>query len=139
MKTTTILAVCLVISSACMAQAKLTVTLENVKGSKGSLRLGIFDSEDGFLKKAISGKVIKPNGDKVTAVFEDLKPGKYAVSVIHDENDNGELDKKSFGIPKEGLGFSNDAMGKFGPPSFEESSFTISTEEKEIIIKMKYL
>jgi uncharacterized protein (DUF2141 family) len=125
-------------SAASIAQTKLTVTIENIKGKKGSLRLGVFDSEDGFLKKAIGGRVIKPEGDKVTIVFDDLKPGKYAISIIHDENDNNEVDKKAFGIPKEGLGFSNNAMGKFGPPTFEESSFTLDGQ-KEIVIKMLYL
>jgi uncharacterized protein (DUF2141 family) len=125
-------------SAASIAQTKLTVTIENIKGKKGSLRLGVFDSEEGFLKKAIGGRVIKPEGDKVTIVFDDLKPGKYAISIIHDENDNNEVDKKAFGIPKEGLGFSNNAMGKFGPPTFEESSFTLDGQ-KEIVIKMLYL
>jgi uncharacterized protein (DUF2141 family) len=128
----------LIASVASIAQTKLTVTIENIKGKKGSLRLGVFDSEEGFLKKAIGGRVIKPEGDKVTIVFDDLKPGKYAISIIHDENDNNEVDKKAFGIPKEGLGFSNNAMGKFGPPTFEDSSFTLDGQ-KEIVIKMLYL
>jgi uncharacterized protein (DUF2141 family) len=138
MKKIALVSLLVFIGSALFAQSKLTVTIENIKGKKGSLRLGVFDSEDGFLKKAIGGRVIKPEGDKVTIVFDDLKPGKYAISIIHDENDNGEVDKKAFGIPKEGLGFSNNAMGKFGPPTFEESSFTLSGE-KEISIKMLYL
>lgn len=138
MKKIFIVSLLILVASASFAQTKLTVTIENIKGKKGSLRLGVFDSEEGFLKKAIGGRVIKPEGDKVTIVFDDLKAGKYAISIIHDENDNGEVDKKAFGIPKEGLGFSNNAMGKFGPPSFEESSFTLETE-KEIVIKMLYL
>jgi uncharacterized protein (DUF2141 family) len=34
-----------------------------------------------------------------------IKPGKYAIAVIHDENCNGKLDTNMFGIPKEGYGF----------------------------------
>lgn len=138
MKKIALLSILVFIASASIAQTKLTVKIENIKGKKGSLRLGVFNSEEGFLKKAIGGRVIKPEGDKVTIVFDDLKPGKYAISIIHDENDNNEVDKKAFGIPKEGLGFSNNAMGKFGPPTFEESSFTIE-DQKEIVIKMLYL
>jgi uncharacterized protein (DUF2141 family) len=37
--------------------------------------------------------------------FSDIKPGKYAIAVIHDENCNGKLDTNMFGIPKEGYGF----------------------------------
>jgi uncharacterized protein (DUF2141 family) len=38
-------------------------------------------------------------------LFSDIKPGNYAIAVIHDENRNGELDTNMFGIPKEGYGF----------------------------------
>jgi uncharacterized protein (DUF2141 family) len=58
--------------------------------------------------------------------------------VIHDENENEELDTK-MGIPREGIGFSNNVMGNFGPPSFEKSSFTISDGDKTLSIKMRYL
>lgn len=121
------------------AQTKLTVTIDKIKdGGKGSIRVGIFDSEDGFLKKPIDGRVVKANGEHVTVVFDKLKPGTYAVSVIHDENDNSELDTKALGIPKEGVGFSNNVMGKFGPPSFEQASINLA-DEKALNIDLKYL
>jgi uncharacterized protein (DUF2141 family) len=126
------------IASAAMGQTKLTVTIENIKGDKGSIRIGIFDKEESFLKKAIDGKVIKANNESVTVVFDKLKPGTYAISVIHDENENTELDTKAFGMPAEGIGFSNNVMGKFGPPSFEKSSFSVS-DEKALHIKLKYM
>lgn len=119
------------------AQTKVTVTIENIKGTKGSIRIGVFDKEDDFLKKAIDGKVVKVEGDKVTVEFDKLKPGTYAISVIHDENENGELDTK-MGIPKEGIGFSNNVMGKFGPPSYEKSQFKLESE-KTLTIKMIYI
>src|ERR1700754_4822616 len=129
MKTRILFAALSLAALAASAQTKLTVTIENIKNEKGSIRLGVFDKEDDFLKKAIDGRVVKANGDKVTIVFDKLKPGKYAISVIHDENENTELDTKALGIPKEGIGFSNNVMGSFGPPSFEKASFTISDDK----------
>ena len=34
------------------------------------------------------------------------------------------------GIPKEQFGFSNNARGTFGPPSFESASFTLDSYHK---------
>ena len=127
----------LLAGSTLSAQTKVTVTIENIKGDKGSIRMGVFDKEQDFLKKAIDGRVVKANGKEITVVFENLKPGTYAISVIHDENENTELDTKMW-IPKEGIGFSNNVMGNFGPPSFEKASFTV-TDEKTLNIKLKYL
>lgn len=124
-------------ASALSAQTKVTVTIENIQGDKGSIRIGVFDKEEDFLKKAVDGRVVKANGKEITVVFDKLKPGNYAISVIHDENENEELDTK-MGIPREGIGFSNNVMGNFGPPSFEKSSFTLS-DETTLSIKMRYL
>ena len=38
---------------------------------------------------------------------------------------NEKLDTNFFGIPKEQFGFSNNAKGRFGPPSFESASFEL--------------
>ena len=57
---------------------------------------------------------------------------------MHDTNDNKELDSNLFGMPKEGFGFSNDAMGMFGPPDFKKASFE-HDGEKEVVIYLKYM
>ena len=43
----------------------------------------------------------------------------------HDENDNKKLDTNLIGIPKEGFGYSKDAMGRFGPPKFDDAVLTV--------------
>lgn len=35
-------------------------------------------------------------------IFKNIHHGIYAVSVLHDENNNGLMDKNFFGIPTEG-------------------------------------
>jgi uncharacterized protein (DUF2141 family) len=110
-----ILIAVLCISSPLFGQGKLEVTVQNIKESKGSIRVGLFDTEDNFLKEAFEGKVVKVSGNEVMVTFENLKSGSYGLSVIHDENENGELDTNMMGIPKEGFGFGNNAMGTFGP------------------------
>ncbi len=120
------------------SQGNIEVKVTNLKSSGGFVRIGLFNNEKGFLKDAVEGKVVGVKGDEVTATFENLKPGDYAISVIHDENDNGELDTNFMGIPKEGFGFGNNAMGAFGPPSFDKAKVTVGTETIKQEIKVKY-
>src|SRR5688572_4699471 len=129
------------ISACALAQTKLQVTVTNIKGQKGNIIVGIFDSDENFLKKPIDGKMEKATGDSITVVFENLKPGKYAVSVLHDANKNKDLDRNKLGIPKEGFGFSNNVLGAMGPPSFNRAQIDLSSEQKDldIGIKMKYM
>jgi uncharacterized protein (DUF2141 family) len=135
------LAVILTSASACtLAQGSLTVTVKNIKESKGNIRVGLFTSEEKFLKDAVEGKVVKATGTEVTVEFKNLKSGDYGLSVIHDENENGELDTNLIGMPKEGFAFGNNSMGTFGPPPFEKAK--VSIKDKSNVtqsIDLKYL
>lgn len=115
-----------------MAQSddgRLTVVVNNIENVEGDISVVLYDVEENFLKKGkvVTGKVTSKEAK--TLVFEGLTDGTYAVSVIHDRNSSGDLDKGMFGIPVEPYGFSNDATGSFGPPSFEDSAFEFSTSK----------
>lgn len=120
------------------AQNRLEVIVKNVKDATGTVRVGLFTDEITFLKTAVAGKVVKATEGEISAVFENVPAGTYAVSIIHDSNENGELDSNLFGMPKEGFGFSNDAMGTFGPPSFDKAKFAISSPVV-VTVKTRYL
>nr|NJM03369.1 DUF2141 domain-containing protein [Desulfobacula sp.] len=66
-----------------------------------------------------------------------LPCGEYAVKVFHDENGNGELDKRVFGIPAEAYGFSNDARGTMGPPEYEKTAFQLDSTGRELVIHVQ--
>jgi uncharacterized protein (DUF2141 family) len=131
------MSVMLVVSAA--AQNTIEITVKNIKAIKGSIRVGLFNSESTFLKDAIDGKIVKVSASEVTVVFENLKPGEYAVSVIHDENDNGELDSNVVGIPKEGFAFGNNAVGMFGPPDFAKAKVTVDGQVIKQVINLNYM
>ena len=82
-------------------------------------------------------KEVKASGAIVRVRFPDIAPGTYAVKVFHDVNDNALMDVNWVGIPKEPYGFSNDAMGTFGPPGFEQASFKVGAGAKVVRIRMK--
>jgi uncharacterized protein (DUF2141 family) len=139
MKISAVLLVFFGLSNMLYAQSQLEIVVKNIKNDKGNVRVGIFNNKETFLEKALYGKVVQASTGELTVLFENIPPGKYAVSIIHDENKNDELDSGMFGIPKEGFGFANDAMGSFGPPGFEKASITVETGKRTITITLRYL
>ena len=111
----------------------LTVEVTNIEKA-GEMHLAIYDNADVFEND---------NGEKggaangiIEGVIEDVKTGSatyqftlpagtYAIGIFVDANYNNEMDRNFFGVPKEQYGFSNNAKGSFGPPSFKDASFTI--------------
>ena len=99
-------------------------TFESDKGDKPGPQEGIVGGVIEFVEKGIyKGK------------FE-LPDGIYAIGLYVDTNNNEQLDTNFFGIPTEQFGFSNNAKGRFGPPSFESASFELDAF-KEISINLK--
>lgn len=81
--------------------------------------------------------IVKVVSSSTQVVFSDLPAGEYAVSLIHDKNNNKKLDKNLLGIPKEPFGFSNNPRILTGPPRFQECSFNVNaTDKKSLAIKM---
>lgn len=116
----------------------LEVIVTGIKETKGAVKVGLFDNDKDFLKKAVYGKTVKVSGNSATVVFENLPVGDYAVSVIHDENENGDLDSNFMGVPTEGFGFGNNAMGMFGPPSYDKAKISWNGKGNGVEVKLKY-
>jgi len=72
------------------------------------------------------------------ATFKDIPDGTYAISVLHDQNDYGKMDKNIMGIPKEGYGASNNPRKRMGPPGFDEAKFSVNQPQQTIEIKLMY-
>lgn len=121
------------------AQSTLTVTIQNLKNINGDILVGLYDNASNFPRKVATGKIVKVTEQVMRVTFPDLKPGNYAVSVLHDENQNKDMDQGTLGIPKEGYGFSNNAKAVMGPPSFKKARFNVPDGNTAITIKMKYL
>ena len=110
----------------------LEITVEGVNGDAGKVMVALHAESDseGFpdVKGAIAAQWARAAPGTLRFVFLDLPPGRFAIAVFHDENDNNELDANILGIPSEGTGFSRNAHGSFGPPSFSDAAVEISTD-----------
>lgn len=111
-----------------LAQAQkvnLTVEMSGFKTNDGIVRVGLYNSEETFLKKTVKSLPIEIKDGKAKAIFAGIDKGEYAVSIYHDENNNGMLDRNVMGIPTEGYASSNDAKGFMGPPAYSDAKFTV--------------
>lgn len=57
-------------------------------------------------------------------ILRDVPAGRYAISVLHDENSNKKMDMTLF-LPKEGYAFSRDAPVRMAPPRFDAAVFEV--------------
>lgn len=120
-------------------KASLSVTVTNVPKVEGVMRFALFARAEGFREEsaAIDKGLVTVKSLSATHVFQQVPPGRYAVAVYHDANNNGKLDTNFLGIPTESYGFSNNVMGTFGPPSFLDASFLVESSNKAISIKLR--
>jgi uncharacterized protein (DUF2141 family) len=121
--------------------ADLKVDILGLRNTEGVLRLSLYNDDSTFLTsqgRLASLKLMQLRAHHVQACFADLPPGMYAVTVHHDENDDGELNRNAVGLPREGYGFSNDARRPFAPPSFTQAAVTIAHEDTTIKITVHY-
>jgi uncharacterized protein (DUF2141 family) len=126
---------------AAVACAQTTLEVEVVLSDAvagGTLRLALCPSESAFgTDRGCTLHTAKADGGVVRMRIAGLATGTYAIKIFHDTDDDSVLDTNWLGIPTEPYGFSNDAMGTFGPPSFEQARFTVGQKPTVVRIKMK--
>ncbi len=120
---------------------KIIVQVNGFKNNNGKARLLLFSSKEKEFfpkeKDKAYAKFVVPIKDKqVKFTFENLPFGEYAISVHHDEDNNGKVNSNFLKIPNEGLGASNDAKGFMGPPSFDKAKVTLKKEQISITINL---
>ncbi|MCU0399711.1 MAG: DUF2141 domain-containing protein [Algoriphagus sp.] len=119
---------------------KLEILISQAKSDKGMIRVLIFSKETGFPDqptKALKSLSVSPKNKSAVITLNDLPPGKYAVTVIHDEDNNSKLTTNAVGYPTEKFGFSNNPKVYFSPPSFEKASFELGSEPRRIQIELR--
>jgi uncharacterized protein (DUF2141 family) len=121
------------ISDCTFSQLTLNIEITGLRNNNGKIMIQLFDENEKVITQEI-GQI----KDKMSSFsIKNLKPGKYAVRYYHDENLNGKMETNMAGKPTEGYGFSNNIIGKFGPPPFEKWLFEFS-ENKKITLTLTY-
>lgn len=113
----------------------LTAKVSGGTPNKGQVIISLFTSPANYLKAPVIKKTKPVDGSGEASVrFDRLAPATYSISVIYDEDADGELDTGFLGIPTELIGFSNNVKGRFGPPSFEKTAFKLAASKTVHIV-----
>jgi uncharacterized protein (DUF2141 family) len=125
-------------------QNVIHVEIKGLRNDKGQMLCALYSSAqtESFPKKADKAvaRLSAPIAERQAICdFMGIHPGTYAVSVVHDENSNGKLDTNFIGMPREGVGASNDAKGHMGPPKFSAASFRYDGGRLDLTIHIRYL
>lgn len=118
------------------ANCKISVRATGLRNATGNVRITLRRSAD----SVVESRVVDIDAKTLTAqtVFDKLPEGVYSVGLIHDENKNGKLDMDEMGLPQEGYGHSNNPGKRMGPPSFDETKFTLTQTGASLEIGIIY-
>ncbi|QIQ85239.1 DUF2141 domain-containing protein [Erythrobacter sp.] len=123
------------------AADEVVITVTGLRSAEGTVRACMTTQEDIFpkcIKDPASHRTVVKAGETVTIRFTDVKPGNYAIALLHDENDNGKADRALGMMPKEGYGFSRDAPVRMAPPKFRDAVFEHKAGRQDLAIRMRY-
>ncbi len=123
----------------------LTAEVTRLKNTDGQVCFSLFESSAGFPgnkeaiveTKCVAATATEPDAP-ISVTFEGLSLGTYAVSVIHDENEDGELNIGGFGIPEEGFGFSQNPVIRTKAPDFSEAAVFVVSPDTVTQIELIY-
>ena len=124
------------------AQGKVVVHISNFRNNNGSCLVAIYDNAGAFTGKGSPVKYLCAaiTGHQAEATIENLPAGTYAISVIHDANNNKRFDTNFIGIPTEGYGASRNKLPFAAAPKFDANKFSIDgNASMSVNIRLRYL
>lgn len=119
----------------------LNVTVSGLRNDKGQVMVSLFAGSEGFpddvARSHVTVTVPVINGQAKVDI-QDVPYGVYAISVLHDENNDGEMETSFLGTPREGFSFSGNPQYKFGHPEFDDARFYLFAPQKKQALTMRY-
>jgi len=118
--------------------ATLQVKITDIDSADGDILIGVFNSSESYeADTPIAEKIIQAETGTVSARFDKLSSGTYAIKVLHDEDGDEEIDLSIIGAPSEDYGFSQNARDPFSQPEWEEAKFELTASGYTATIKVK--
>ncbi len=117
----------------------LTVIAEGVSQPGGNIGVLVFNSDKGWAEDrtiALKDIIVPAQPGTVKVVIPNLPAGEYALSLLHDVNQNHKMDRNWMGKPTEQWGLSNNPHATIKTPSYNTCKFQLKGDQ-EIHIKMQ--
>lgn len=121
------------------ATRSVELLVRGLRPAESRLQVAVFEGAQGFPDAdAAAERTTVDAGSETAQLTLTLKSGVVAaIAVFQDLDGNGVLTKNGLGIPTEPYGFSNNARGTFGPPSFGKAQFTVTEDLNTLEIRVR--
>ena len=118
----------------------LSVEFTDFRSDAGKLFIFIYNYENQYPDNpyrhySIDKSLVRNN--RLLVNINDLNKGKYALSILDDENANEDLDR-FLGIPTEGYGFSNNVRPILSMPAYEDILFDLNQKWLKLDLQLQY-
>lgn len=130
------LILCFSITGLAQNTASLKVKITDIESDEGMLMVGLYNTAEDWLEEVFKSKKSSIENGQCEVLFKNVPHGEYAISVYHDENNNGKMDKYLGFYPKENYACSNQAPARYGPPKWSDAKFIIDKNHNEQTIKL---
>lgn len=114
----------------------VTVTIGGIEPRGGQLLVSL-QTEAQFMQAAGFGEVVTSPDGTVQVTFRDVPAGTYALSVLHDQDGDWQMDTSDIGMPLEGWAMINGASLR-AAPTFSQVSTPIGAEGASLAVDMIY-
>ncbi|MEM1091751.1 MAG: DUF2141 domain-containing protein [Pseudomonadota bacterium] len=114
----------------------VSINIQGLSSTEGVLYAGLC-TEEGWETYECNNVVLKPAAGTITHHWENVAAGRYGVTLLHDKNENGQMDFNFFGAPKEQWGSSNNPAPRMGPSLWRDASFDVAGEPVKLDIRMQ--
>lgn len=116
---------------------EVTVSVEGVTGSGGSLLVALQTEEQFLQKDAAYAEAMMVSGATAEVQFSDVEAGNYVVAVVHDQDGDGDFTVSDTG-PAEAWGLSG-TMSAAGAPEFETHAVEVMDDgTTEATVSLNY-
>jgi uncharacterized protein (DUF2141 family) len=139
MKSVILTLLCLSAFSAIAHAIDITINVQGIRNNQGKIAALVFSNQNGFPSEVAKAQVqtrINAVQGNATITLKNVPAGKIAVTILHDENNNGTLEKNFVGIPQEGVTMSGKPLGNRAP-KFEDAVIEC-TADKTLTLTLKY-
>ena len=117
---------------------EVSVIVTGVSEAGGVIRVAACDQEHFLEPRCFRSAATPARAGEVEITLRDVPPGTYALQAFHDLDEDGEIDTNFLGMPSEGMGFSNDAQMRFGPPDFADAAVTVGPDDATFRFTRRY-
>ena len=119
--------------------ATLQVAVHGVRSARGFVRVAVCDRAAFLTENCQYFGDAQAVAGTTTLDVPRVAPGSYAIQVFHDDTGGGVIHRGLFGIPREGIGFSNNAKLHIRGPRFDEAAVAVANPLTRINLGLRYL